>query len=147
MNISSIGARICPPGSGYYAAIKAALEAMSGSLRKELQPLGITVIAVEPGGFRTDFAGRSLTQSADADRRLRGHRRQAAQGKRHRPRHPTRRPRQGRPGDHHRGRVRRPALVPAARQRRARDRSRDARRRRAEIDTWQHLSTSTDIGS
>jgi NAD(P)-dependent dehydrogenase (short-subunit alcohol dehydrogenase family) len=58
VNISSIGAQICPPGSGYYAASKAALEGMSGSLRKELQPLGITVTAVEPGGFRTDFAGR-----------------------------------------------------------------------------------------
>jgi NAD(P)-dependent dehydrogenase (short-subunit alcohol dehydrogenase family) len=64
VNISSIGAQICPPGSGYYSASKAALEGMSGSLRKELQPLGITVMAVEPGGFRTDFAGRSLTQSA-----------------------------------------------------------------------------------
>jgi NAD(P)-dependent dehydrogenase (short-subunit alcohol dehydrogenase family) len=64
VNISSIGARICPPGSGYYAATKAALEGLSGSLRKELAPLGISVVAVEPGGFRTDFAGRSLQQSA-----------------------------------------------------------------------------------
>src|SRR3954469_6303453 len=64
VNISSIGARICPPGSGYYAASKAALEALSGSLRKELEPLGIAVVVVEPGGFRTDFAGRSLQQSA-----------------------------------------------------------------------------------
>lgn len=66
VNISSIGARICPPGSGYYSATKAALEGISGSLQKELAPLGITVTAVEPGGFRTDFAGRSLTQSAVA---------------------------------------------------------------------------------
>jgi len=64
VNISSIGALRCPPGSGYYAASKAALEAVSGSLRKEAEPLGINVIVVEPGGFRTDFAGRSLTQSA-----------------------------------------------------------------------------------
>ncbi|MEW1810273.1 oxidoreductase [Pseudarthrobacter phenanthrenivorans] len=63
LNISSIGARITPPGSGYYAATKAALEGMSGSLRNELKPLGINVTAIEPGGFRTDFAGRSLTQS------------------------------------------------------------------------------------
>jgi NAD(P)-dependent dehydrogenase (short-subunit alcohol dehydrogenase family) len=66
VNISSIGARICPPGSGYYSATKAALEGVSGSLQKELEPLGITVTIVEPGAFRTDFAGRSLTQSADA---------------------------------------------------------------------------------
>ncbi|WP_334173256.1 oxidoreductase [Sinomonas sp.] len=64
VNISSIGARICPPGSGFYAASKAALEGLSGSAQKELEPLGITVTIVEPGGFRTDFAGRSLTQSA-----------------------------------------------------------------------------------
>lgn len=66
LNISSIGARITPPGSGYYAATKAALEGMSGSLRNELKPLGINVTAIEPGGFRTDFAGRSLTQSTTA---------------------------------------------------------------------------------
>ena len=64
VNISSIGARVCPAGSGYYAASKAALEGVSGSLRKELAPPGIAVTVVEPGGFRTDFAGRSLTQSA-----------------------------------------------------------------------------------
>jgi NAD(P)-dependent dehydrogenase (short-subunit alcohol dehydrogenase family) len=64
VNISSIGATINPEGSGYYAASKAALESMSASLRKEVMPLGIAVIAVEPGGFRTDFAGRSLSQSA-----------------------------------------------------------------------------------
>ena len=63
VNISSIGARITPAGSGYYAATKAALEGMTGSLRKELEPLGITAMSVEPGGFRTDFAGRSLTQA------------------------------------------------------------------------------------
>ncbi|BCW37673.1 short-chain dehydrogenase/reductase [Arthrobacter sp. StoSoilA2] len=66
VNISSIGARICPPGSGYYSATKAALEGLSGSLQKELKPLGISVTVVEPGAFRTDFAGRSLTQSAQA---------------------------------------------------------------------------------
>ena len=66
LNISSIGARISPAGSGYYSATKAALEGLSGSLHKELQPLGISVTAVEPGAFRTDFAGRSLTQSATA---------------------------------------------------------------------------------
>jgi NAD(P)-dependent dehydrogenase (short-subunit alcohol dehydrogenase family) len=64
VNLSSIGARICPEGSGYYSAVKAALEALTLSLRKEVAPLGITAMVVEPGGFRTDFAGRSLTQSA-----------------------------------------------------------------------------------
>ena len=64
VNLSSIGARVCPEGSGYYAAAKAAIEAMTLSLRKELAPLGITAMTVEPGGFRTDFAGRSLVQAA-----------------------------------------------------------------------------------
>jgi NAD(P)-dependent dehydrogenase (short-subunit alcohol dehydrogenase family) len=64
VNISSIGAQLTPVGSGYYAAAKAAIEGVSGALRGELAPLGISVTIVEPGAFRTDFAGRSLTQSA-----------------------------------------------------------------------------------
>jgi NAD(P)-dependent dehydrogenase (short-subunit alcohol dehydrogenase family) len=64
VNISSIAAQLTPVGSGYYAAAKAAIEGMSGALRGELAPLGISVTVVEPGAFRTDFAGRSLTQSA-----------------------------------------------------------------------------------
>lgn len=64
VNISSIGAQLTPVGSGYYAAAKAAIEGMSGALRGELVPLGISVTVVEPGAFRTDFAGRSLIQSA-----------------------------------------------------------------------------------
>jgi NAD(P)-dependent dehydrogenase (short-subunit alcohol dehydrogenase family) len=61
VNISSIAARSYPIGSGYYAASKAALEAMTDSLLKEAAPLGITVMAVEPGAFRTSFL-RSVTQ-------------------------------------------------------------------------------------
>ena len=64
VNVSSIGAQVTPVGSGYYAAVKSAVEGLSGSLRGELAPLGISVTIVEPGGFRTDFAGRSLTQSS-----------------------------------------------------------------------------------
>ena len=76
VNISTIGVQIMPAGSGYYAASKAALEAMSGSLRNEVQPLGISVTVVEPGGFRTDFAGRSLTQSSTVIDDYAGKRRQ-----------------------------------------------------------------------
>lgn len=57
VNISSIGAWICPPGSEYCAASKAALEGMTGSLREEVEPLGIKVMAAGPGAFRTGFAG------------------------------------------------------------------------------------------
>ena len=66
VNLSSIGATMAPAGSGYYAAVKSAVEGLTGSLRKELEPLGITAMVVEPGGFRTDFSGRSLRQSAAA---------------------------------------------------------------------------------
>lgn len=66
VNLSSIGAKITPAGSGYYAAVKAAIEGLTGSLRKEVEPLGITAMVVEPGGFRTDFSGRSLQQSGEA---------------------------------------------------------------------------------
>jgi NAD(P)-dependent dehydrogenase (short-subunit alcohol dehydrogenase family) len=63
VNISSIGVQVTPVGSGYYSAAKAAIEGLSGALHGELQPLGISVIVVEPGAFRTDFAGRSLVES------------------------------------------------------------------------------------
>jgi NAD(P)-dependent dehydrogenase (short-subunit alcohol dehydrogenase family) len=63
VNISSIGARTSAVGSGYYSAVKAAIEGMTLSLRREVAPLGITAMVVEPGGFRTDFSGRSLTQA------------------------------------------------------------------------------------
>ena len=66
VNLSSIGARRCPEGSGYYSAAEAAVEVLTLSLRKEVAPLGITAMVVEPGGFRTDFAGRSLTQASQA---------------------------------------------------------------------------------
>lgn len=60
VNISSIAARLAMPGSGYYSATKYALEGMSDALRREVAPLGIQVLIVEPGAFRTNFAGRSL---------------------------------------------------------------------------------------
>lgn len=66
VNISSIAARTTAPGSGYYSATKCALEGLSRGLQEEGAPLGISVIIVEPGAFRTDFAGRSLQQSRTA---------------------------------------------------------------------------------
>jgi NAD(P)-dependent dehydrogenase (short-subunit alcohol dehydrogenase family) len=65
VNLSSIAARLAAEGSGYYAAAKSAIETLTLSLRKEVAPLGITAMVVEPGAFRTDFAGRSLTQAAE----------------------------------------------------------------------------------
>ena len=66
VNISSVGGRMANPGSAFYSATKFAVGGLSDALRKEVNPLGIRVTVVEPGGFRTDFAGRSLHQSAHA---------------------------------------------------------------------------------
>ena len=42
--------------------VKAAIEGLTLSLRREVTPFGITAMTVEAGGFRTDLAGRSLVQ-------------------------------------------------------------------------------------
>ena len=63
VNIASVGGFVGFPGSGYYAATKFAVEGLSQSLAREVEPLGIRVLLVEPGPFRTDWAGRSLKQS------------------------------------------------------------------------------------
>ncbi|MEI9988531.1 MAG: oxidoreductase [Rhizomicrobium sp.] len=65
VNIASVGGIMGFPGSGYYAATKFAVEGLSESLAKEVEPLGIHVMLVEPGPFRTDWAGRSLKQSSN----------------------------------------------------------------------------------
>ncbi|AJY46258.1 oxidoreductase [Martelella endophytica] len=63
-NFSSIGGLIAYPALGYYNASKFAVEALSEALAKEARPLGINVTIVEPGGFRTDWAGRSVIESS-----------------------------------------------------------------------------------
>jgi NAD(P)-dependent dehydrogenase (short-subunit alcohol dehydrogenase family) len=63
INISSIGGFIGFPGVSYYNATKFAVEGLSEGLAKEVEPLGIKVTIVEPGPFRTDWAGRSLKQT------------------------------------------------------------------------------------
>jgi NAD(P)-dependent dehydrogenase (short-subunit alcohol dehydrogenase family) len=63
INITSVAGLIGFPGSGYYAASKHAIEGFSDALRAEVEPFGIGVTCVEPGPFRTDWAGRSLRQT------------------------------------------------------------------------------------
>ncbi|WP_279359033.1 oxidoreductase [Methylobacterium indicum] len=63
VNITSVAGLIGFPGSGYYAASKHAVEGWSDALAAEVGPLGIRVTCVEPGPFRTDWAGRSLVQT------------------------------------------------------------------------------------
>jgi NAD(P)-dependent dehydrogenase (short-subunit alcohol dehydrogenase family) len=60
---SSMGGRIGPPGRGPYSAAKWGVEGFSEVLSREVAPLGIKVTIVEPGGFRTDFAGSSTRLS------------------------------------------------------------------------------------
>ncbi|VXB06050.1 Estradiol 17-beta-dehydrogenase [Burkholderia sp. 8Y] len=66
VNITSVGGLVGNPGSGYYAATKFALEGLGEALGRETEGLGIKVTAVEPGPFRTDWAGRSLRQAKQA---------------------------------------------------------------------------------
>jgi NAD(P)-dependent dehydrogenase (short-subunit alcohol dehydrogenase family) len=61
LQISSVGGRLGPMGRGPYAAAKWGVEGFSEVLAKEVNPLGIKVTIVEPGGFRTDFAGASTS--------------------------------------------------------------------------------------
>lgn len=63
LNITSVGGLIGFPGSGYYSASKHAVEGFSDALVAEAGPLGIKTTCIEPGPFRTDWAGRSLHQN------------------------------------------------------------------------------------
>ncbi len=61
LNVTSIAAARSAVGSAYYASSKAALELLTNGLMKELEPLGIKVMVVQPGAFRTRFYdGESL---------------------------------------------------------------------------------------
>jgi NAD(P)-dependent dehydrogenase (short-subunit alcohol dehydrogenase family) len=64
IQITSIAGRIGPIGRAPYAAAKWGVEGFTESLAKEVAPLGIKVTIVEPGGFRTDFAGSSTVLRA-----------------------------------------------------------------------------------
>ncbi len=63
INITSMGGLVTVPGLSFYHGSKFALEGISESLGKEVAGLGIFVTAVEPGSFRTDWAGRSMVRA------------------------------------------------------------------------------------
>ncbi|MBY3212983.1 SDR family NAD(P)-dependent oxidoreductase [Rhizobium laguerreae] len=63
-NVSSLGGLVAFAATGYYHATKFAVEALSESLFHEVKPLGIDVTILEPGAFRTDWAGRSMVESS-----------------------------------------------------------------------------------
>ena len=64
INVSSIDAVRGALGNGYYSAAKGALELASEALAKEVKHLGIHVMLVEPGAFRTGFYGQRLQGSS-----------------------------------------------------------------------------------
>jgi NAD(P)-dependent dehydrogenase (short-subunit alcohol dehydrogenase family) len=59
VQVTSIAGRLGPAGRAPYAAAKFGVEGFSESLSREIAPLGVKVTIIEPGGFRTDFAGAS----------------------------------------------------------------------------------------
>lgn len=67
LNVTSIAAARSAVGSGYYASSKAALELLTDGLAKELTPLGIKVMVVQPGAFRTRFYDATSLQGTKAE--------------------------------------------------------------------------------
>lgn len=61
LNLSSVGGMVSFAATGIYCSTKFAVEGLSEALSQEVAPLGIKVTIVEPGAFRTDFNGRSLS--------------------------------------------------------------------------------------
>ncbi|KPW46464.1 Short-chain dehydrogenase [Pseudomonas syringae pv. antirrhini] len=57
VNITSMGGKVHTPLGAWYHGTKFALEAISDCLRLEVQPLGIDVVVIEPGGINTEWAG------------------------------------------------------------------------------------------
>jgi NAD(P)-dependent dehydrogenase (short-subunit alcohol dehydrogenase family) len=63
MAVTSMGGLMAVPGMSAYCGSKFALEGMLESIRKEVAGFGIHVTAIEPGSFRTDWAGRSMIRA------------------------------------------------------------------------------------
>ncbi|MDF2826179.1 MAG: short-chain dehydrogenase/reductase, partial [Mycobacterium sp.] len=67
VNVSSMGGVIGFPSSSMYNATKFAVEGLTAGLRQDLAPLGISVLAIEPGAFRTDFLEPATVWVAEHD--------------------------------------------------------------------------------
>ncbi|MBT3155219.1 SDR family oxidoreductase [Streptomyces sp. CHD11] len=65
INISSVGGTAAMATYGAYAGAKFALEAVSDSLRREVAPLGVQVVVIQPGGVRTELAARGVEAAND----------------------------------------------------------------------------------
>ncbi|MGW5648600.1 oxidoreductase [Saccharopolyspora sp. NPDC003752] len=91
--ITSMGGLIAFPGLGFYHGSKFAVEGILESLGKEVAGFGIRVTAVEPGKFRTDWAGRSMARAprtiSDYDELFDPMREQRIDGSGHQPGEPA----------------------------------------------------------
>jgi len=67
VNVSSMGGVIGFPSSSMYNSTKFAVEGLTAGLRQDLAPLGISVLAIEPGAFRTDFLEPATVWVAEHD--------------------------------------------------------------------------------
>ncbi|HVW58420.1 MAG TPA: oxidoreductase [Puia sp.] len=67
MQVSSVGGRVGNAGLTMYQAAKFGLGGFSEALAKEVAPLGIRVTCIEPGGFRTDWAGASMSYAPEIE--------------------------------------------------------------------------------
>lgn len=64
INNSSQAGLMANPGTGYYSTTKYAVEALNEALAREMAPFGVKVSAIQPGAFRTDWAGRSMKRTS-----------------------------------------------------------------------------------
>lgn len=67
VNVGSMSAEVREKGSSVYVATKAGIEGFSASLRKEVNPLGIKVTCVEPGGVGTDMQSATVEEQRQAE--------------------------------------------------------------------------------
>ena len=67
LQVSSIGGRVGAAGVTIYQAAKFGVSGFSEALANEVRELGIRVTSVEPGGFRTDWAGDSMTYAKEIE--------------------------------------------------------------------------------
>jgi NAD(P)-dependent dehydrogenase (short-subunit alcohol dehydrogenase family) len=61
--ITSVGGQVASPTLSFYHGSKFAMEGITASLAPEVAPFGVRVTAVAPGGFRTDWSGRSMVRA------------------------------------------------------------------------------------
>lgn len=64
LNISSQAGLMGNPGTGFYSSSKYAVEGLTEALSKEVAPFDIKVCSIQPGPFRTDWAGRSMQSNS-----------------------------------------------------------------------------------